>query len=280
MKKFRPQIYIILLMLALFIVRCTLSNNTSEVKQERIYGRYINQTFLEESAAGLIAETQAYCFALNFISADTVEVDYGFEQARLGYKKLNDRYVLLDAKQGADLAFTLSQDSTLTLMDTQWGKLNDRWEGRAHPIKFQRAKNPQTQLWSFKNWLNAKLVAGEYSLYDQNGFSKGKTPNKAVVKLNPDGSVVDFYNYIVYSICFAGDCLEEARLPANLITFKTIEGKEILYKFVREPASGQINLYPVGPMAKDSNGNVLKGERSVGVKAFVLQQIIKTHVGN
>lgn len=79
MKSFRIQFYIILLMLGLFFVRCTWRTNNLVEQEDAISGRYINQTSVEESSDGLIAENQAYCYEMNFISADSVVVDYGFE---------------------------------------------------------------------------------------------------------------------------------------------------------------------------------------------------------
>lgn len=187
---------------------------------------------------------------------------------------------MIGASQGADLAFTLSQDSSITLLDTEWLKLNDRWVGRSHPLRFQKSKNPKTDHWSFENWLNARLVVGDYTLYDQNGFSKGKTPNKAIVKLNADGSISDFYAFTAYSLCYSGDCLSETKTPANLITLKTSEGKEQVYIFDVDKSAHQLTLYSIGPMAKDKNGNLLKGERIIGAKAFVLVKLLKSHAAN
>lgn len=134
------RIPIVQLLLAVTLLMIAWCGACKPGDNNRIYGRYINQGILsgiQDSVAGI---NQEYCYELNFINADSVDVSYSSEMCRLAYKKEEDFFVLIGSNQKADMAFTLGTDDTLTLVDTSWIVLNNRWESRPLHIKFQKVE--------------------------------------------------------------------------------------------------------------------------------------------
>lgn len=217
-------------------------------------GKYVNQTFLEvipDSIPGLVP---AYCYEINFISDDSVDILYGFEEATFGYKKDGKGYAVTKAMQDKDLPFRVNADQTITLIDSGWNN------ARQNSV-FKKSMNNGSQKWDFESYLNQQMIAGTYTLY------KAEKPTAQKVTLSPDGVVTGINGYETYSICYSGDCVGEIYPISNSITFTNSKKEAILYAFTNDKKTKKLSIRNIEPPIKD-----MKGERAIKDMVFDLRQ--------
>jgi hypothetical protein len=226
-----------------------------------IKGRFVNQTFLQQLPDSIAGTIQGYCYEMNFISPDSVAINYGFEKGTLAYKQEGDHYQLIGS-----IPFTLNTDGSVTLKDSTWLLRSDTvWAGVPLNSKFIKVPDVKGEEWAFDQYLNERMIAGTYQLYKQ-----GK-PMEPKIIFNKDGTVSGLENYTSYSICYSGDCVGETEKVSNLISFNGDENEGKTYAFDVDK-NRTISFYNIGPSLKDSDGNPLKGGRAIQEKAFELRR--------
>lgn len=249
---------------ALLVTSCNSSKSNHHVTS--ISGRYINETFLQQIPDSVAGSIQGYCYEMNFISADSVMINYGFEQGTLKYEKRGDRnYALLAAARNYDLTFTLNEDSTITLHDSTWVMLDSSWIGAPLNSTFKKVPDKSGFTWIFQQYLNEKFIAGNYSLY------KEGSPKSDEVVFTTDGEVSGLADYNTYNICFSGDCVAETEKPHNIISFGNDGNIVDSYVFKVNPENRNIAFYALGDQLKGADGEPLKGGRIVGKLVFELK---------
>lgn len=244
------------LLLCILLNACTQNKTTTPVTTTNtLQGHYINTTVLNHIADTIPGGIPAYCFEMNFISPDSVAIFTGDEEYTLAYKKTASGYTLLNAVFDGELPFTLNADSTLTLDDAT---LN---ETQTNSV-FKKVNSTTAQEWVFENYLNEKMIAGEYVLYNNDAA----TPQKVIFMA--DGHVTGLNNYISYTICYAGDCIGETIPLRNTITFNDNNGSVTDYAFTVNTTNQHIMLFAIAPAVED-----IKGEREIRELVFEMRRI-------
>jgi hypothetical protein len=149
--------------------------------------------------------------------------------------------------------FTIGVDSSLQLIDTAWTKVSTF-------STFKKVKGPDGDDLRFEYALNNCVIAGDYAL-----FTKGVlAPNQ--VSFLPNGQLNGFKPFLGYSLCYAGDCLEETDPAAQTIDLLDERGGVVT--FVMKPVEGKmaIELYSIGDPVPD-----MKGGRSIGPMVYELR---------
>ncbi len=236
-----------LILSTLFFSCKTKSKRTSQMG---VKGRYINSAFLKYIPDSIPGNIFVYCYELNFNKADSANVFYGFEQGKVAYKKQDDKYKLINASQGKDLAFIINKDSSITLIDSTV-------TGSHTNSLFVKVDNIPGKEWVFEKYLNDKMITGEYVLY-KNGIA---TPQK--VQFTSDGQVKGLKPYTNFSICYSGDCVEETEPISNLIALKGNDSLANLYAFKINKTANSIIFYNIEAPIKD-----IKGNRQILDKAY------------
>ena len=242
-----PESLFSLFLFSLLAAGCSRNNDDENTK---ITGRYINETFLgsvSDSIPGLIP---VYCYEMNFSNADSVDILYGFEQARLAYKKSGDKYLLVKALKDKDMIFTLNDDHTITLIDSAWNGANKN-------SQFETAKGDT----DFINSLNQQMIAGEYNL-----FRSGKFEAQKVI-FSANGTVKGLENFTSYTICYSGDCVGEIYPISNSITLSNDKKETVTFALKKDNARKTLGIYHIEAPVQD-----IKGERAIKGIAFDLRQ--------
>ncbi len=191
---------------------------------------------------------------MNFTRSNKVNILYGFEEAKVAYRKEKDYFILLKAYQGKDMIFTLNNDSSITLVDSVW-------TGIPSNSNFKKVNKIEGYKWVFEYFLNENLIAGDYTLFKEN------KPTRRKVVFNPDGKVTGLDNFVKYSICFSGDCVGETEPVSNIITFQDNNGVSKNYSFNIDKKTRSLNVYKLSESIKD-----IKGNRSIENKIFDLRK--------
>lgn len=193
-----------------------------------------------------------FAVELRFKDSVTVIADNGFEQVplRVTLDKGGCSGRLEKATLFGDIAFTLQEDGQITLMDTAWTK-------RAEPSVFGHSAIPERRDWSFREQLNACIFGHVYKFYRGGKAFPGR------IELLPNGQMNGLRPYMGYTLCFAGDCREEADPPSPTITFLSDTGELVTYAMSFADAGHQIRFYPLSPPLPDE-----KGARKLGELAF------------
>lgn len=236
----------------LFVFGCDRINE-KKVEAE-LLGKYVNQTFLEAIPDSIPGLVPAYCYEINFISSDSVEILYGFEEATFGYKKDGKGYAVTKAMQDKDLPFRVNADQTITLIDSGWNN------ARQNSI-FKKSLSNGSQKWDFESYLNQQIIAGTYTLF------KDEKSTSQKVTLSPDGIVAGIDGYETYSICYSGDCVGEIYPISNSITFTNSKKEAVLYAFTNDKKTKKLSIHNIEPPIKD-----MKGERAIKDLVFDLRQ--------
>lgn len=223
-------------------------------QNEGISGRYINKTVLDQTTNLLKGTVPEYCFELNFISNNSVSVFYGFEETKLGYKKDGDQYKLLKASRYGDMSFVLNNDGSISLKDSLWTKIPSA-------STFIKVRKINGKKWVFDYYLNDQLIAGAYSLYDQN-----KATGQKVV-FTPNGNINGLSNYKKYSLCYSGDCVGITQPASNIITMVSSDLKKEDFSFTIDKNKNRLKIFKLGEPIKD-----IKGEISIKEMIFDLRQ--------
>lgn len=225
--------------------------------EENISGRYINQTFLNQLPDSITGTIPFYCLEINFTGSDSAGIYNGFEEFKLAYKKSEGNYVFTGAMQGKDLSFILEADGNILLIDSVWTGI----PAQSDFVKVSEDDYTQHNNWVFEKYLNEKMIAGNYFLYDGNK-STGQQ-----ISFTSDGKVTGLKDFTSYSICFSGDCTTETAPVSNTITFKNSSGVVTTYSFKFDKENNSVVFYNIAEPVKD-----IKGEREIKEKSFELMR--------
>ncbi|MCF0058115.1 hypothetical protein [Dyadobacter sp. CY356] len=240
-----------LLLSIAFLTGC---NEENESDKEGLSGKFVNETFLKQAVDSIPGLIPVYCYELNFISKDSVDILYGFEQSRLAYKKDGKKYLLVHALQDKDMPFTVNENKTITLVDSAWN-------GATRNSTFKESTLSTEQKWDFENHLNQQMIAGEYFLF------KGNKKSDQKVTFNADGSVTGLESFKRYNLCYSGDCVGEIYPISNSITFSNEKKEVFTYAFKMNKMRKNLNIYLIEGPVKD-----IKGERAIKELAFDLRR--------
>ena len=232
------------------LILLTKCNQGGEKETTTLNGRFVNETFLKQVSDSIPGLVPVYCYELTFDGTDSVSILYGFEQAKLAYKKSGEKYQISKALKDKDMIFTLTEDSTLNLIDSAWNGVNQN-------STFKQVKNSH----NFISSLNKQMIAGEYTLFKDDKSLKIK------VNLKEDGSVSGLGKFTNYTICYSGDCVGEIYPISNSITFSDDQKETVLYAFKIDKTKSKLSIYHVEAPVKD-----IKGERAVKELAFDLRK--------
>ena len=188
---------------------------------------------------------------LSFKGNDTVEISNGIEKFHLAYEKADNKcqYKIFEASQFGEMYFTVIGDSIIQLMDSSWTKVNSE-------STFQKTNNSTKKDWSFENFFNECVIAGTYSFTSKEGQTNP-------VYFLQNGQVSGLKPYLSYSLCYAGDCLEETAEPSTLIEFFTDKGQKELFAIKMPEGKSRIQFFKISEPIPDT-----KGGRSIGELAF------------
>jgi len=218
-------------------------------------GRYANTTILDKCGQTMPSDIPHFCFEFNFNRPGTVDVDNGFEKFNLPYIATEEgcRYKIQGASLFGDMDFLVDSDSSIQLIDTAWTKLNTF-------TTFKRRITADSSSLSFEYQLNDCILAGEYALFKQGNLQSG------LVTLMANGQMNGLKPYLGYTICYAGDCLEDTEPPANTIDFIDDKGNRETFVFKAIKGKMAIELYSIGPPIPD-----IKGGRTIGPMVYELR---------
>lgn len=218
-------------------------------------GRYINTTVLDKCPGTMPADIPHFCFEFNFKGKDSVDVDNGFEKFSLPFSKEDEgcRFKIAGASLFGDMYFTIQPDSSLQLIDTAWTKL-------ATFSTFKKVKGQDGVDLRFEYALNDCAIAGEYAL-----FTKGELAPHAIT-FYPNGQINGFKPYLGYTLCYAGDCLEETDPYSQTIELLDERGGVVTFSMKSVEGKMAIELYSIGDPVPDQ-----KGGRSIGPMIYELR---------
>lgn len=237
---------------------CSLSvKKTYSQTGDNITGRFINQSFLNKVPDEITAEIPFYCLEINFTGSDSAEFYNGFEEFKLEYKKLDGNYVFTGAMQGKDLPFVLNADGNIILFDSMWTGI----PALSEFTKVGEDDYTSNNKWVFEKYLNEKMIAGDYLLYEKNKAAGQK------ISFTSDGLVTGLKDFTAYSICFSGDCTTETSPVSNTITFKNSSGSSTTYSFSFDNENNSIVFYNIAEPVTD-----IKGEREIKDLSFELKR--------
>ena len=229
----------------IFILGC---NRNSEDENQKLTGKFVNETFLSKVSDSIPGLIPVYCYQLNFDGTDSVDILYGFEQTRLAYQKTGNKYKIIKALKDEDMIFVLNEDEGITLIDSAWNETNKNSTFKKSQINFVTA-------------LNARMIAGEYSIFRDNK----QTPQN--VTLKADGTVTGLEKFTNYTLCYSGDCVSEIYPISNSITFTNEKSEQFMYAFKIDKSKKSLEIYHIEAPVKD-----IKGERAVMGITFDLRQ--------
>jgi hypothetical protein len=133
------------------------------------------------------------------------------------------------------------------------------WTKSPAPSVFRRIKITDEDA-GFESLLNECLVTGEYALFD-----KGELRPRQVTFM-ANGQLSGFQPYLGYSICYAGDCLEETDPAARTIDLIDAKGERETFVFKGVEGKMALELYSIGPPDPD-----IKGGRAIGPMVYELR---------
>jgi hypothetical protein len=216
-------------------------------------GKYVNATVLSKCPGMMPSDIPHFCFEMNFINKDTVEIDNGFEHFSLKYSASADgcSYTVHGATLFGDMVLTLDSDSSLQLIDTAWTKLKTYSAFK---------KLPSDHEGGFETLLNECVVAGEYAIFENGNLR----PHQVTLLAN--GQLNGFKPFLGYSLCYAGDCLEETDPPSRTIDLVDEKGEKHTFAFKNIEGKMALELYSIGPPIPD-----MKGGRRIGSMIYELR---------
>jgi hypothetical protein len=193
-----------------------------------------------------------FAVELRFRDSASVLVDNGFEQfpLKVAFDRGGCSGRLVSATQFGDMPFTIDGDGRIMLMDTAWTKLDK-------PSVFSLSPLEQRANWAFREHLNACVFEFPYI-----NHVDGK-PQPGRIEMLPNGQMSGMAPYVGYTLCFAGDCLEEAEPYMPTITFVSYTGEAATYGMEMSESGHRIRFYTLAPPVPD-----IKGSRQVGEMAF------------
>jgi hypothetical protein len=215
-------------------------------------GRFVNATLLAECEGVLAAAHPFFVVELRFRDSVTVLADNGFEQFPLNvtFDRGGCSGVMSNATLYGDMAFSIDEKGRIELMDTAWTKLDK-------PSVFAQAPAEERKNWGFREHLNFCVFGFAYVRYVD-----GK-PQPGRIEMLPNGQMNGMRPYLGYTLCYAGDCMEEAEPFMPTITFLSDAGEQVTYAMEFAEAGHRIRFRPLAPPTPD-----IKGSRQVGDVAF------------
>ena len=233
---------------AVLVVFVTGCDQNSDKETARLSGKFINESFLKQISDSIPGLIPVYCYQLDFNGSDSVNILYGFEQAKLAYKKAGNKYQLSKALQDKDMTFVLNKDKSITLIDSAWN-------GTANNSVFKESET------NFVTALNQQMIAGDYHI-----FKDGKKTSEKVT-FYADGKVAGLEKFTNYTLCYSGDCVGEIYPISNSITLGNANLENTMYAFKIEKAKNTLGIYHIEAPVKD-----IKGERAIQGLAFDLRK--------
>jgi len=240
----------------LFATVIPLSFYTSckEKEETGLTGRFINESFLRQVSDSIPGLIPVYCYEMNFSSADSVDILYGFEKARLAYKKSGNKYILIKALQEKDMVFTVNENQTITLIDSAWN-------GNNKNSTFSESTNKGNPEADFISNLNSEIIAGDYNVF------KANKPTGKKISFKEDGTVSGIEKFSRYTLCYSGDCVGEIYPISNSITLTGDKNESVTYAFKSDKTNKTIGIYHIEAPVQD-----IKGERAIKELAFDLRK--------
>lgn len=247
-------VYLIALM-CILLFSCKKSDSITSNNSCELAGRFFNTTVLKQCPGKMPAEIPYYALELSFPSSDTIVISNGIEKFKLPFTKTdkNCQFKIANAAQLGDMYFDVLRDSVIQLYDTAWTK------GSTFS-SFAKWRNPERNNWNFENFLNECAIAGTYMIKEKDGTSRP-------VYFLPNGQMSGIKPYLGYSLCYAGDCLEETAEPANLVEFMNDKGQNELFAYRWTEDQSTLQLLKVGDPKPG-----IKGQRTIGDVAFELKK--------
>lgn len=245
----------ILFLFCTIFISCKNSAIIPDSKSCVLSGTYFNQTVLSDCTDSLPGLAPYFALEISFVERDSVDLNTGVEHVRLGYSQHGEKdcdYKISGATQFGDMYFTAEGDSVLHLTDSAWTKVNGA-------SLFQRERNESRSNWEFDNYYNECFIAGTYKMTKPE-------PRPNPIYFLPNGQVTGIKPYLAFSLCYAGDCLEETAEPSNIIEMTTDRGTRELFVIKTNDDHSVIHFYKVGEPIQD-----IKGQRSIGDLAFELK---------
>ncbi|HUR30915.1 MAG TPA: hypothetical protein VMZ69_05755 [Saprospiraceae bacterium] len=239
---------------------CKKTDTQIETKSDcPISGTYLNKTVLDQCPGKMPVDVPYYALELSFNSSDSVAISNGVEKYKLPFKSAEGDcgFKIDSATQFGDMYFTVTGDSILQLHDSAWTKVNNF-------STFAKINNPTRENWDFENYLNECAIAGNYMITKKDGKS-------SPVYFLPNGQITGIKPYLAYTVCYAGDCLEETEIPSRLIELSDDKGGIQLFAYTMTEDRSSVKFYKVGEVKPD-----IKGERTIGELAFELSKDLST----
>ncbi len=249
----KTSLLLFVLLANMLFFSCINKENKTESSQG-IKGLFVNNTFLEKISDTIPGGVPSYCLEMNFISADSVDIDNGFEGYKLAYKKDGSNYILLKASWKGDMIFTINRDSSISLMDSAWTGIQSYSE-------FKKVPENKEHKSVFETYLNEKMIAGEYILYKDNKSTQQK------IIFTADGGVTGLEDYATYSLCYSGDCIGETNPVSNYIYFSSRSNVQTDYAFKIDKKNKMLRFFSIAAPIKD-----IKGDREIKEKVFDLKK--------
>lgn len=229
---------------------------TSEQASQLPSGRYLNRTVLQACPDKMPVDVPHYCLEMNFNGKDSVTLDNGFEVFTLPVTatKNENEFSISKATLYGDMLFLLASDSTIVLLDTAWTK-------QAGSSSFAKITQGSKSEWSFSNFLNDCIIAGDgYAWFKQGNLIPG------AVTFSADGQIKGMGPYVKYELCYAGDCLEETDPPSRTMDLIDDKGNRETYSMKTVEGKMAIELYKIGDPVPDQ-----KGGRPIGAMVHELR---------
>jgi hypothetical protein len=231
------------------------SSGRSDSPVCNLSGRFFNRTVLDNCLTQTPSDIPYYALELAFDGSDSVFVFNGIEKYKLPYVPSGEKckYIIKGATQSGDMAFQLAGDSTIQLTDSAWTDV-------VRASIFAKTINENRVDWDFDNFYNECVIAGSYMYH-----KVGEKASQAY--LLPNGQVTGIKPFLSFSLCYAGDCLEETLEQSRLIEFTDDRGERHLFSFKMPEGKSRIEFFSIGDPKPD-----IKGERSIGPLSFELKE--------
>lgn len=175
---------------------------------------------------------------LTFRDSIQVRADNGFEKFPLMviYDRANCKGFFRQASVDGDMHFYVNENSELILDDTKWTRKNK-------PSVFIKVDNSYA---GFRQEMNRCLFRRPYVRIEND------KPVRGSILLLPNGQMDGMPPYNGYTVCLAGDCMEEADPFHPIITFSSQQGENVSFAFKKN--GKDIEFYNLSPSTPDQKG--------------------------
>lgn len=214
-------------------------------------GKYINISLVDNCDSVLYASIPYFVSELTFIDSTNVKGDNGFEHfpLQVSFDQKSCSGIIKHATVEGDMPFQINGNGDLILDDTKWTKSGT-------PSVFLKSDNA---VGGFREEMSRCLFPRPYIRIEND------KPVRGTIMVLSNGQMDGMPPYIGYSVCLAGDCMEEADPFHPTIIFSTLQGEKVTYAFKKE--GKDIRFYNLGPVIADQ-----KGGRVVKDLAFIWRE--------